>query len=125
MTLNAYHTLILAIFVLFLGRWVNRKVGWLREYSIPEPVTGGLLCSVALTLLVLSTGADIRFDLAARDVLLVVFFTTVGLSANLRLLALGVSFQDVAPSIQLEEADGSYAVRSTRRTEWTPIRMPQ
>jgi len=89
MTLNAYHTLILAIFVLFLGRWVNRKVGWLREYSIPEPVTGGLLCSVALTLLVLSTGADIRFDLAARDVLLVVFFTTVGLSANLRLLALG------------------------------------
>jgi ESS family glutamate:Na+ symporter len=89
MTLNAYHTLILAIFVLFLGRWVNRKVGWLREYSIPEPVTGGLLCSVALTLLVLATGANIRFDLAARDVLLVVFFTTVGLSANLRLLALG------------------------------------
>jgi len=89
MTLNAYHTLILAIFVLFLGRWVNRKVGWLREYSIPEPVTGGLLCSLALTLLVLSTRADIRFDLAARDVLLVVFFTTVGLSANLRLLALG------------------------------------
>ena len=89
MTLNAYHTLILAIFVLFLGRWVNRKVGWLREYSIPEPVTGGLLCSVTLTFLVLATGTDIRFDLAARDVLLVVFFTTVGLSANLRLLALG------------------------------------
>jgi ESS family glutamate:Na+ symporter len=89
MILNAYHTLILAIFVLFLGRWVNRKVGWLREYSIPEPVTGGLICSVALTTLGLATGVDIRFELAARDTLLVVFFTTVGLSANLRQLAFG------------------------------------
>jgi glutamate:Na+ symporter, ESS family len=68
---------------------VNRKVGWLRAYSIPEPVTGGLICSVALTILALATGADIRFELAARDILLVVFFTTVGLSANLRLLASG------------------------------------
>ena len=89
MTLDDHHTLILAILVLFLGRWVNGRIHWLREYGIPEPVTGGLIASAALTILVLATGADIKFDLSARDTLLIVFFTTVGLSANLRLLALG------------------------------------
>lgn len=89
MTLDDHHTLILAILVLFLGRWVNGRIHWLREYGIPEPVTGGLIASAALTLLVLATGADIKFDLSARDTLLIVFFTTAGLSANLRLLATG------------------------------------
>jgi ESS family glutamate:Na+ symporter len=88
-TLDAHHTLILAILVLFLGRFVNRRIHWLREYGIPEPVTGGLIASFALTLLVLATGAEIRFELAARDTLLIVFFTTVGLSADLQLLARG------------------------------------
>ena len=82
MTLDNHHTLILAILVLFLGRWVNSRVHWLREYGIPEPVTGGLIASVVLTVVVLATGADVRFDLSARDTLLIVFFTTVGLSAN-------------------------------------------
>jgi glutamate:Na+ symporter, ESS family len=89
MTLDNHHTLILAILVLFLGRWVNSRVHWLREYGIPEPVTGGLIASTALTLLIVATGLGITFDLAARDTLLIVFFTTIGLSANLRLLAMG------------------------------------
>jgi glutamate:Na+ symporter, ESS family len=88
-TLDNHHTLILAILVLFLGRWVNGRFLWLREYGIPEPVTGGLIASAALTVLILTTGMDIKFDLAARDALLIVFFTTVGLSANLGLLAMG------------------------------------
>jgi ESS family glutamate:Na+ symporter len=88
-TLDNHHTLILAILVLFLGRWMNSRVHWLREYGIPEPVTGGLIASAVLTVLVLATGADVKFDLSARDTLLIVVFTTVGLSANLRLLALG------------------------------------
>jgi glutamate:Na+ symporter, ESS family len=87
--LQNHHTLILAILVLFLGRWVNSRIHWLREYGIPEPVTGGLIASSALTLLVLTSGVNLQFDLTARDALLVVFFTTVGLSANLRLLAMG------------------------------------
>jgi ESS family glutamate:Na+ symporter len=88
-SLDNHHTLILAILVLFLGRWVNGRIHWLREYGIPEPVTGGLIASTALTLLIAAAGVDVKFDLAARDALLIVFFTTVGLSANLRLLAMG------------------------------------
>jgi ESS family glutamate:Na+ symporter len=82
LSLDNHHTLILAILVLFLGRWVNGRIPWLREYGIPEPVTGGLIASTVLTLLVMATGTEIKFDLAARDTLLIVFFTTVGLSAN-------------------------------------------
>ncbi|MEO8344373.1 MAG: sodium/glutamate symporter [Betaproteobacteria bacterium] len=89
MTLDNHHTLILAVLVLFLGRWVNGRLPWLREYGIPEPVTGGLIASAALTLLILTTGTNITFDLSARDALLIVFFCTVGLSANLGLLAMG------------------------------------
>ena len=89
MTFDAHHTLILAILVLFLGRSLNSRIHWLREYGIPEPVTGGLIASLTLTAVVLATGADIKFELSARDTLLIVFFTTVGLSANLRILALG------------------------------------
>ena len=89
MTLDDHHTLILAILVLFLGRWVNRRIPWLREYGIPEPVTGGLIASALISALILVAGLDIQFDLSARDTLLIVFFTTVGLSANLGLLAMG------------------------------------
>jgi ESS family glutamate:Na+ symporter len=87
--LNARHTLILAILVIFLGHWLSGRVRFLREYGIPDPVSGGIVASLALTLLTVATGADFRFDLSSRDTLLVAFFTTIGLSANLRLLAHG------------------------------------
>ena len=62
---------------------------FLREFSIPEPVTGGLLFSVLIALVYLVSGIEIEFDLAARDVLLVYFFTTIGINASLRDLLTG------------------------------------
>ena len=44
--LNLRQTIILAILVLFLGRYLNQKIGFLREYNIPEPVSGGILASL-------------------------------------------------------------------------------
>ncbi|MEP7329535.1 MAG: sodium/glutamate symporter [Betaproteobacteria bacterium] len=89
MRLDASHTLILAILVLYAGRYVNRVVPWLRQHSIPEPVTGGLIASVALTIIQLAAGITITFDLSTRDLLLTVFFTTVGLSARVSMLRAG------------------------------------
>ncbi len=85
---DASHTLILAILVLFGGRLVNRRIPFLRDYSIPEPVTGGLIAAVVLTLLHIA-GIELKFDLGARDTLLIAFFTTVGLSARVSTLAAG------------------------------------
>ena len=44
------------IIVLFVGKRLNESIGLLREFSIPEPVTGGLLFSVLFGLLYAATG---------------------------------------------------------------------
>ena len=48
-----------------------------------------MIASLILTLIHVVGGAEIKFDLGARDTLLIAFFTTVGLSAQVRLLAAG------------------------------------
>ncbi len=77
------------IVVLFLGKALNGRFRLLREYNIPEPVTGGLLVAVSLWLLHLATGLRVGFDLNARDVLLVYFFTTIGINARVSDLKAG------------------------------------
>lgn len=92
MHLDGRHTLILAILVLFLGRFITRRWSLLTRYSIPEPVTGGLIASVAISGFVAATGTSITFDLGNRDTLLIAFFTTIGLAARVPLLVAGGAF---------------------------------
>ena len=68
--------------VLFVGKRLNRELKVLRDYSIPEPVSGGLLVAVLLTLLHVMGGPELNFNLDSRDFLLVYFFTTVGMNAR-------------------------------------------
>jgi ESS family glutamate:Na+ symporter len=82
--LGPFFAVTLGIIVLFVGKRLNDAIGVLREFSIPEPVTGGLLFSVLIALVYLVSDIEIEFDLAARDVLLVYFFTTIGINASLR-----------------------------------------
>ena len=79
----------LGFIVLFVGKRWNDRIGFLREFSIPEPVTGGLLFSVLFTIVYVVTGVAVEFDLAARDVLLVYFFTTIGINASFKDLLAG------------------------------------
>ena len=74
----------MGIVVLFVGKRVNNIVRFLKEFSIPEPVTGGLIFSLLIALLYLVTGIEIEFELSARDFLLVYFFTTIGINASLK-----------------------------------------
>lgn len=89
MELDSRQTLIISILVLYLGRYLNDKLALLREYNIPEPVTGGLLASVFFGLIYWLADTEISFDLANRDILLVVFFTTIGLSSRVDVLRKG------------------------------------
>src|SRR5262245_16589399 len=79
------------IVVLFAGKALNRRVRLLREYNIPEPVTGGLLFATAVWLQSFATGHTVDFDLRARDWLLVYFFTTIGINARVKDLVAGGS----------------------------------
>ena len=79
----------LGIIMLFIGKRINNAVDFLREFSIPEPVTGGLLFSVLFGIVYAASGIAVEFDLAARDLLLVYFFTTIGINASLKDLLAG------------------------------------
>ena len=80
---NSFMAVTIGIIVLFVGKRINDAVGFLREFSIPEPVTGGLLLSVIFGLVYALSGVAIEFDLQSRDVLLVYFFTTTGINARM------------------------------------------
>lgn len=89
MELDPRQTLIIAILVLFLGRYINGRLQVLRDYNIPEPVSGGLLASLVFGLVYWLGGTEISFDMANRDMLLIVFFTTIGLSSRIDVLREG------------------------------------
>jgi len=64
-------------------------VGFLREFSIPDPVTGGLLFALLTAAVYVFADVAIDFELGSRDFLLVYFFTTIGINASLKDLAAG------------------------------------
>jgi ESS family glutamate:Na+ symporter len=82
-------TIVLAIMVLFLGKDLNQRIPFLRDYNIPEPVTGGILASVFFSLIFWVSGVELDFDLAGRDFMLIIFFTTIGLGAKIEMLMKG------------------------------------
>ena len=61
----------------------------LRKYSIPEPVTGGLLCAGVVSVSYYFFDHLIVFDLDFRNTLLLIFFSGIGLKADVRTLVLG------------------------------------
>jgi len=87
--IEQFLTVTLGIVVLFVGKRLNDRIAFLRELSIPEPVTGGLLFSVLFGIVYAATGVAVEFNLGARDVLLVYFFTTIGINASLKDLLAG------------------------------------
>jgi ESS family glutamate:Na+ symporter len=87
--IESFLAVTIGILVLFVGKLVNGKIRLLRELSIPEPVTGGLLFSVLFGLVYVATGIEVQFALRARDILLVYFFTTIGINASARDLLAG------------------------------------
>ena len=89
LSLSSFFTVTIGIFVLFVGRRLNSVITPLREFSIPEPVTGGILFSVLIAIIYTTTSIEVEFDLTARNVLLVYFFTTIGINASLKDLVKG------------------------------------
>ncbi len=83
------HVLMLSILVLYLGFYLNRKIRFLSEFYIPPAVTGGLICSIIVVVIYYAVDLEIAFDMQIRDLLLLVFFSTIGLTAKLHTLGAG------------------------------------
>ncbi len=89
LVLDGRQTIILAILVLFLGKWLIGKIAFLRDFNIPEPVVGGLIASIVFGLLYAIFNLQFEFALGVRDELLIAFFTTIGLSSRFETLLKG------------------------------------
>ena len=89
LVLDPVRVLSLSILVLWLGNFVERQLPFLERYNIPSAVSGGLICSTVVALLAVFADVRVSFDLELRDTLLLIFFSTIGLSAKFSRLASG------------------------------------
>ena len=89
MNFNTYETLALAGFVLLLGYFLVKRISLLKNYNIPEPVVGGFLVAIILTMLYQCWGISFTFDTNLQTSMMLVFFSSIGLSANFARLIKG------------------------------------
>ncbi len=87
--LDSYGTLVAGSLVLLLGRKLVAAVRPLQTYSIPEPVVGGLVVALALYAAQAAAGFEMRFDNALSTPLMLGFFASIGLNADLASLRQG------------------------------------
>jgi len=84
-----FETATLGLLVFLIGARITRGVRILRDFNIPEPVTGGLLAALITLGIYVWLGRPVSFGLQIRDYLLVLFFSGIGLNARLRDVASG------------------------------------
>lgn len=88
-SLNMYLTLALAVLVLYLGAFLRKKVKFLETFCIPSPVIGGLIFAIASCVLYATGVVEFTFDETLKNICMIIFFTSVGFQANLKVLKKG------------------------------------
>lgn len=88
-TLDQIDMLGIALIVLFCGMFLTMRIAFLRENFIPAAVSGGISAAALIWLLRDGFGIALEFDMSPRDLLLLVFFSTVGLSVKFSTLLSG------------------------------------
>ncbi len=89
MTFGTYETVALACLVLLLGYFLVKRVHFLSEYNIPEPVVGGFIVAIILSIVHHFWDMSFSFDTKLQSTMMLVFFSSIGLSANFARLAKG------------------------------------
>ncbi len=89
LSLDMYQTLAIAVVVLYLGAWLKKRVKVLETFCIPSPVVGGLIFAILSCVLYVAGVMEMSFDETLKTVCMVMFFTSVGFQANLKVLKSG------------------------------------
>ncbi len=87
--LDELSTLIVGVLALFVGQWIRQSVPFLRKIDMPNAVVGAMVVAITVLLLQLFFDFDVVFGSRLKDALLLIFFTTIGLSAKLAALKSG------------------------------------
>ncbi|QEY25658.1 sodium/glutamate symporter [Neisseria zalophi] len=86
---NSYYTLIAATIVLLVGKLLVNKIKFLQNFNIPEPVAGGLVAAAILYALHAAYGVVFTFEKPLQDTFMLIFFISIGLSADFSRLKAG------------------------------------
>ncbi len=89
MNLDPLTSLLAAVVVLLIGTLLNRRIGVLSKYNIPDPITGGLLFALLAALAWAAFQFKVITDQSIKPLLLLMFFGGVGMCADLRRLGRG------------------------------------
>ena len=87
--LDELSTLVVGLIALFIGRWIRQSVPFLRKIDMPNAVVGAMAVAVIVLLMQVFLHFDVGFGSRTKDALLLIFFTSIGLSAKLSALKKG------------------------------------
>jgi ESS family glutamate:Na+ symporter len=86
--LSVIQVLAISAFGVSMGVWLKRKFPVLDRLNIPASIVGGLVYAL-VTLILRDRFVNFEMDLSLQSILMVAFFTTIGMSASLRLVKEG------------------------------------
>ena len=89
LNLDMYQTVAVAVLALFIGVMLKEKIKFLTTFCIPAPVVGGMIFAIIFCILYALGILEVNFDETLRNVCMVMFFTSVGFQANMKVLKSG------------------------------------
>lgn len=89
MIVSTNHTLLMACIALALGMLAVKHTKFLRNNHIPEAVVGGFIVATILFLVNKMTGYTFKFDTSLQSLLMITFFSSIGLSSDFSKLLKG------------------------------------
>lgn len=87
--LDNVQTIGLAAVFLVIGHLIKERIPILERFFIPAPIIGGVLFSLIVLTGHQTGGFDLELSNDMRDLLLMLFFTTIGFTASLEMLKKG------------------------------------
>ncbi len=87
--LDMYQTVAIGAVVLYAGMFLRRKITFLAKFCIPAPVIGGVIFSLLILLSRILGFKEIFFDTTLQGIFMMIFFTTVGFTASIKVLKKG------------------------------------
>ena len=85
-SLTDLQTIVVGLAALQVAIALVRWIPWLGKSNVPTPVIGGVLGSLGVALVRTLWDVEVQFAHQLTDFMLLVFFTSVGLSAKLSAL---------------------------------------
>lgn len=82
-------TVTIAAIVLLIGMQISKKVKFINKYCIPAAVVGGFITMIIIFLGSINKVFNVEFDTTLQNIFMVAFFSTIGLSADFKILKKG------------------------------------